>query len=1275
MSRESPFGLLVALVLANPLWAAFAFPSQNVNEPDDEPPGAATAATPAPSEAAPRASEAPKPADAPLSEAEIAELRAIYNAAGEGEKAELVAYYRDLGIEIEKILGIDALTQKQTALVQGVISAISGNSLVFHRPAKQVLMERAKLASGSLFPNPSTAEPGVIAAWIRSQAVAGEWGRLEEFFGALPKRVGRELAGATLARLAASDSQLLPEEVLDVSRIVPGDLTREHVKSLATMLKAAANKHGTSVLLSRLLAGTPKFPRDGVQRDLSVQLLEGADLAAEAKEVLPPLEPAVARGDVIVMLAHAKALDVLATRSADGPEADKNRREAFDLFSKVSRTENATAEQVKESIERAIDLMPALPRSLVSPWLAGLFTDPRLTRLTAEILAIEASRLADPNVTPAERAAKTVSLASAVEAMLSSPDRREADLAVPLRILAGAISQQFENASQRGASRYAGSVASSVSKSALLRAAPSAAWIGALDASVSARVAQATISLAISDRNLDVAVTTLRVAAKRDRKDASALAEHLLRSWATSLSNDQAEFENYPYSWMYRYGSNTSTRGEQQRKLASLREVIEILSGLGVDAKQLAPTVEVFRACHANDEIYQRDDIAMVFGNIDTIPVLTACDLADSLRDSVLRYWTSKMSPPASYTSVTKKKTPPPPAEMLRVIEAGYNAALELIESARKRSPGFWRVDAVGASVAYDRLRLMQRLGKLPPGKELEILATAFASFEQAARSYKDALLRTEQVESPDIFSRWFRAALGASDSSALRVEDLPEEGPEGQAQFVRIRSAIAALPEDIANRHIASFAEEINSKMPNVPSEVKPRFVSAALQVIADHPSGAPLVRLARLYDDYAKNDVRLRLTIDGTERVEKGKPFAVLLSLRYTTAVERGQGGFSQYLMNQNWGYYGSSDRRNRDNLELEIRRAFSKGFDLQGISWYEPSLPGEAVVEDGQQGWLQKPLALVFAAPKDEAVDRLPQVKMQLYFPDTSGEVTAVLTSNTEPLTISKESVPRPRTDLAVIQTLDTRNIQDSKDPHVILEVSAKARGVVPEIADLLPGIEKSLPGYKVKPETLAPKPLLFEDPTTPQPTWKSPIEEEEPQSPDPTLHAVRPVVERLWQIRFDRESGAAPERFTFATLAAGLEGKLANRSYTDTDLVPVTTGSVALPGAGPRASIAAALAGGLAALVVCVLAVRWWFRRRVPVVAAASRGPQRRTALSALTLLRRWQHELQGQISESDTRELAADIARLELANFGPTSSDDGTEQAQRSLASWRERLRR
>jgi hypothetical protein len=1268
MSRDSHLHFLAALVLSQALCLSLAAASE---PDDDDPPAAAAPAAPA---AAPSAVDASKSAEALLSEAEIAELRAAYNAASEREKAELVAYYGDLGIELEKVLGVQALTQKQTALVQGVISAFSGNSMVFHRPAKQVLTERAKLAGGTLFPNPSTAEPGVIAAWIRSQVVAGEWGRLTEFFAALPSRVGRELAGATLAKLAASDAQLLPEEVLDVSLIVPGDLTSEHVKSLAAMLKVAANKHGTSVLLAKLLAGTTKFPREGVQRDLAVQLLEGADLAAEARDVLPAIDPARARGDVIVLMAHAKARDALAAKSADGPEADKNRREAFDLFTEVSRTERASAEQVKESIGRAIALMPALPRNLVSPWLAGLFTDPRLTRLTAEILAIEASRLVDPNVTPAERATKTVSLANAVEAMLASPDRREADLTVPLRILAGAIAQQFETASlqQGGSGRMSGGMPSSVSKAALLRAAPSTAWIAALDPSVASRVARATIGLAIADRNLEVAVATLRAAAKRERRDASALAEHLLRSWAVNLSSQADDFDGYPGWWMYGYGSTTSTRGEQQRKLASLRDVIQILNELGVDAKQLAPTVAVFRACHASDEIYQRADIAMVFGDFDTIPVLTCCELADALRDSVLNYWTSKMRPAANST---KKKAPPPPAEMLRVIEAGYGAAVELIESARKRTPGFWRVDAVGASVAYDRLRLTQRLGKLPPGRELEILATSFAAFEQGARSYKDALLRNEQIESPDIFSRWFRAALGASDSSTLRAEDLPEEGTEGQAQFVRIRSAIAALPEDVAARHIASFAEEINATMPRVPAEVKPRFVSAALQIIADHPSGAPLVRLARLYEDYAKNDVRLRLTVDGSERVEKGKPLAVLLSLRYTTAVERGQGGFSQYLMNQNWSYYSNSERRNRDNLEREIRKAFSKGFDLQGISWYEPSLPGEAVVEDGQDGWLQKPLALLFVAPKDEAVDRLPQVKMQLYFYDTIGEVTAVLASNTSPLTISKEPVARPRTELAVTQTLDTRNMYDSKDPHVLLEVAAKARGVVPEIADLLPAIEQSLPGFKAKPETLAPKPMLFEDPAAPQPTWKSPLEQEEPPTPDPTLHAVRPVAERLWQIRFDRDAGAAPDAFTFATLAPGLEGKLTNRTYTETDLVPVTTGSVPLSGFRPRSNIVAALAAGLVVLVVAAYALRRWLSRRAPAPEEQAHGPRRRTALSALTILRRWQNELQGQISEADTRELAADIARLEIANFGPASSDAGTEEAQRSLASWRERLRR
>ena len=84
---------------------------------------------------------------------------------------------------------------------------------------------------------------------------------------------------------------------------------------------------------------------------------------------------------------------------------------------------------------------------------------------------------------------------------------------------------------------------------------------------------------------------------------------------------------------------------------------------------------------------------------------------------------------------------------------------------------------------------------------------------------------------------------------------------------------------------------------------EVKPRLVRHALRVIGDHPAGASLRSMEELYRDLVKNEIRMRLAVDGAGEVGVNKPFGLMLSLRFTHSVDRETGGFSKYLMNSVW------------------------------------------------------------------------------------------------------------------------------------------------------------------------------------------------------------------------------------------------------------------------------------------------------------------------------------------------------------------------------------
>ena len=81
----------------------------------------------------------------------------------------------------------------------------------------------------------------------------------------------------------------------------------------------------------------------------------------------------------------------------------------------------------------------------------------------------------------------------------------------------------------------------------------------------------------------------------------------------------------------------------------------------------------------------------------------------------------------------------------------------------------------------------------------------------------------------------------------------------------------------------------------------------------------------------------------------------------------------------------------------------------------------------------------------------VDRIPPLKIDLDFLDTSGYAVLPVISSPLPIDASAESTgPRPYENLNITQTLDERQAADGK---LILEVRASARGLVPSLDEVM------------------------------------------------------------------------------------------------------------------------------------------------------------------------------------------------------------------------------
>jgi hypothetical protein len=114
----------------------------------------------------------------------------------------------------------------------------------------------------------------------------------------------------------------------------------------------------------------------------------------------------------------------------------------------------------------------------------------------------------------------------------------------------------------------------------------------------------------------------------------------------------------------------------------------------------------------------------------------------------------------------------------------------------------------------------------------------------------------------------------------------------------------------------------------------------------------------------------------------------------LRFTHSVDRETGGFSKYLQNGVFARVGANFRQvnYRDDLQKAIERSLGKTFDIEAIGFFDAFMPPRGVVENGEDAWLEKPLAYLVLSRNDAAIDRVPPVAMDMQFTDQRARCAA-------------------------------------------------------------------------------------------------------------------------------------------------------------------------------------------------------------------------------------------------------------------------------------------
>jgi hypothetical protein len=1127
----------------------------------------------------------------------------------------------------------------------------------FKRTPKNVLAARTKLAVEEDTQLASDASPANIAKWLHLHVMAGQWDELTWFLGERAGEEGEAIYSHILQSTNQGDPMLLPEEVLTLANAAPeGDAenpspTAWQVDILGKLLKRASARSSIGPMLSQLKAGTRLFGGDAPDNQArTAALLTRAGLSDEALAYLPSLESARESGNGRDILIHG-------LYHADRDETIRS----WQLMGEAALLSDEEFELRQEALRAALSALPEIPETEATAWLNEVFADERLAPAALEVIALDAITLDERKLSDADRASAVLVMKSAVQTLLDSGRVDSDSIKVPLRMLTTGLVAEAEAAAKPtkkggGSSRRA---------TVLMRALPDESWLDSLEPSLAARAYRAFVGVATMADEVDTALEILDRGVERHPDDAAAMGEDFLTLWVKRLRPDASDGRDAAMRGIYMlYGSSNMTaapltRGRQARNLDRLVSVLDMLDHSGVDARAVPGVVEAFRACHSRSEAFSEPDITRVLGPIDELPSETAADLASAMRSGLSGDWRSRQV--QQRFGMRRNST-----EMAHVIEDGYATSMKLIERALAEDPESWKYAIARAQLASERLEHRRSQSDEELADYEQLREDSFNAFRDAAVAYAASAGRGEVDASADVFQAWFNAAIGAADLSQVTRDNVLYEGSERDTQIERIRETLLAMPPALAEEHLDLFAGALTDAAGNLSPEVKPRVVRHALRIIGDHPSGAGLRRLNSLYDDLVQDEIHLRLTIDGPDRVGTDEPFGAVLTLRYTNAVDRETDGFSKYLMSGYWVNMGRYSREvdYRDRLERAIRDALAEGFEIEGLGFFRSMHPSREVIELGQTGWQEKPLAYLILKATDESIERIPSIAMDLDFMDQRGPVILPVESNAPLIDASERGADRPVKKLVIEQIVDVRNA----DSEVVLDIKAAGRGVHGQLDEILSGIDDAIPGFDIAEDGVITHPIQMIDAAEEEDYWWMSDEDDDEYAgvDDDGIH--RQMIERSWTVTYTPTAAATSGEFVMPTVRAGVEATSTNRTYSDMDLVEVADGIVPLAiGFNVWTWVLA-----LAVLIVGAIAATALFRNRPGDDEGINEldrlMPGRPTPLGVVAALERIERDYGDALPPDRRSALHAEIGELQDRYFG-RQSEAPNGHLQERVESW------
>lgn len=1123
-------------------------------------------------------------------------------------------------------------------------------------------LEEARLKDQAIPPKPEKETPEQAvqrfqqeAAVFRRDVNLGRWDKVRDFLAALPKELSGEAYNSIVQKLSApaqvapppelmlqgakpyaQQAYLAPADLLGIAAAAPNPPDKKQIQGLAKLLPK--DPRPPKEFFEALASGIKNFGgQDKEDRRRAAQLLIESGFVKEAGDYLPDLNEAKEKKDyaALNLIARHKAEFALADKKAAGKDVLP---QAWEISVSFLTDAAAPPQEKAEALFRALSLIPELGDDTGKQWLEKTFKDPKGegVELLASLGTLTAQSRENPD--PAVRLEQLKLQHAAVKTLLSSEGFDSSAWSGIFTLFARQWSYEAEVTRQKDQSNsrrmvqqfdewgnlfftrpntgYQGPGAQPIGAGEMLECQPDANWLSSIEPATRNECQLSAARLLLKVKEQSKALPIVKSIAANDRDQAKALVREMIRVWTENHNpNEEQDYRSryfYFYGFSQQAGSIPLTRSKQERNLVELADLVKGIRDLGLGESFHAELADAFISCHSRAEVWRVEAIESVFGATDVLDSPTLATLVGRMRLNLAGLWPN---PKLQQAYQTKRKD----KELQEQILYGYRAGQGVLERALDKKPAeSWRLKEQLAALRFEESNYRSSLH--PDNNHSSIKKASLDELEVAAKEYASTLpLEDPGKESSAVFETWFFAALGSPSLEAMKSHHVatPDEYP-------KIKAALDALPGDCKERHLKTFSTTLNTRLANVSPDLKLRYLEGASAIAGDREELSDAKDVLTYYRDLVK-EIVLDASIDGPDRVGTSAPFGLKVNLRHTKEIERESGGFAKYLQNQNnspFAYnYGRPPEDYRDKFEKAARAALEEHFEVVSLTFHTDKVES---FTDPQIGWRVTPYAYFLLKPKGPQVDKVPPLKIDLDFSDTSGYVVLPITSAEVPVDAGKAE-PRPYRDLKVTQTLDERSHKEKG--CLYLEVKASAHGLVPPLDDLFNTKIEGLETGAIEDRGLRVVEL------------------------DAASEDLSPVSEHEWRIELKPKGGALPASFQFPVVKPELakEDGLVRQRYVDVDLVPVEA-QVALDGG--REKVTPWVAGSIAVLLAIGAGMIAIFRKK-PVQGPSGPTliplPSHINAVSVIGYLRKLQ-ERDG-ISPALRESIEKEITSLESRHFG------------------------